>query len=355
MNIVLMLAHEVEEAQQVQLMHELGHQVFSIGAYIDPASPGGDGKRAPLPQVPFHRQLAEAVWATPTPPDNPDTLWAAKDTLPQAVIDWADAIICHHVEWRWLLGNWPRIRDKRVIWRTVGQSTHENEARMGPLVRQGLQIVRYSPRERSIPYFAGEDALIRFWADPDEWTGWHGLDGHDRYVGNVTQDMRGREPWTGYGFWDAATDGLPRMPAGPRSEDWGGLGALSLPDLREYLRGIGAYLYTGTFPASYTLGLIEAMMTGVPVVAAGPERWVRDFSALPYGWRLYEAHQIAPLAADTPANARGLLKRLLGEPEWAAEIGAQSRTIALELFGKARIKAQWADFLGDASVAAVAA
>lgn len=342
--VLLMLAHEVEEAMQVQLMHELGCEVFSIGAYIDPRNPGGDGKRTPLPQVPFHEDLARAVWDTPTPPDNPDTLWAAKDTLPQAVIDWADVIVCHHVEWRWVLGNWPRIRDKRVIWRTVGQSTHENEARMAQLRPEGLQIVRYSPRERHLPYYAGEDALIRFWMDPEEWTGWRGGDS----VGNVTQAMRRRHPWTGWDFWEAATRGLPADPAGPESEEWGGRGALSIADLRDYLRGVGAYLYTGTFPASYTLGLIEAMMTGVPLVAAGPNRWARDFAGLPYGWKLYEAHELAPLTADHPAVARGLLTRLLADDGYAQDIGAQSRALALDLWGKAKIAAQWADFLGVA-------
>ena len=342
MNVVLMLAHSIEEYQQVKLLSDLGYNVFSIGAYIDPRSPGDD-KRPPLPDVPFHEDLAKAVWATPTPPDNADTLWAAKGNLPDAVIDWADVIICHHVEWLWLLGNWPRIRHKRVVWRTVGQSTHENEGRMATLRRDGLQIVRYSPKERNIPYYAGEDALIRFWMDESEWSGWTGS---DRRIGNVTQDMRGRGAWCGWDFWEAATDGLPVYPAGPKSEQWGGAGALSYDGLKEYLRNIGAYLYTGTFPASYTLGLIEALMTGVPVVAAGPGRWEHGFRALPYGYKLYEAHDLAPLWSQTPDGAARELAHLINEPAYAKKIGDAGREVAKAIFGKDVIAAQWKEFLG---------
>jgi hypothetical protein len=71
--------------------------------------------------------------------------------------------------------------------------------------------------------------------------------------------------------------------------------------MRDYLRRIRAYLYTGTQPASYTLGLIEAMMTGVPVVSIGPDHmtWQRD---------LFEGHEIAKPAGrhddDYPGRRR---------------------------------------------------
>jgi hypothetical protein len=90
--------------------------------------------------------------------------------------------------------------------------------------------------------------------------------------------------------------GLPRTFAGPHSEKIGGLGALPYDEMRDYLRRIRAYLYTGTQPASYTLGLIEAMMTGVPVVSIGPDHmtWQRD---------LFEGHEIAIGRSDDPASS----------------------------------------------------
>jgi len=340
LKILLMLAHSIEEYMQVKLLTELGHDVFSIGAYIDPRNPGDD-KRPALPEAPFHEDLARVVWDTPAP--NGDSLWAAKQNLPQAVIDWADVIICHHVEWEWLLGNWPRIRDKRVIWRTVGQSTHENELRMTPLRNDGLQIVRYSPKEKAIPYYAGEDALIRFWMDPAEFTDWTG---EERVVGNITQSMVERGSWTGLAWFKEATDGLPVKPAGKGSEALGGVGGLEYDAMKAYLRRIRCYLYTGTFPASVTLGFIEALMTGVPVVAAGPERWRASFGALPYGHLLYEAHEIAPLWSDNPWEAGMMLRRLLADEEWAKAVSVRGQETAEAMFGKAKIAAQWKEFLG---------
>src|SRR5207344_2678522 len=95
--------------------------------------------------------------------------------------------------------------------------------------------------------------------------------GQERVVGNITQDMAKRGDACGLSFWDEATHLLPTKPAGPGSEALiGGIGQLTYDEMRDYLRRIRVYLYTGTRPASYTLGLIEAMMTGTPVLCIGP-------------------------------------------------------------------------------------
>ena len=196
--------------------------------------------------------------------------WAKAD-LPDEVLDWADVIIAHHFVDRWIGAQWSKVRpNHRVIWRTCGQSNTYLERMMAAFRPDGLEIVRYSPKERNLPNYAGEDALIRFYKDPAEWGGWHGS---DPVVGNVTQNMAERADACGLAFWQGSTAGLPVRPAGPGSQRIGGTGPLSYEQMREYLRAIRCYLYTGTRPASYTLGLIEALMTGVPVVSIGPRAW----------------------------------------------------------------------------------
>src|SRR6185295_2134058 len=142
----------------------------------------------------------------------------AKASLSPAVIEWADTIIVHHFPEQWIGGQWDAIRDKRVIWRTCGQSDPRLEHAMTRYRLQGLEIVRYSPKERvafnKAGAFAGEDAMIRFGKDPDEWSGWHGdfdlANGEDAgFVGNITQHMEQRGDACGYPFWAAATAGLP--------------------------------------------------------------------------------------------------------------------------------------------------
>lgn len=332
MNILLLLAHAIEEHDQLKLLSELGYDVFSIGGYINPGAPH-DPKRPPLPQVPYHPELQAVVDALGTP----DNLDAAKRHIPDELIDWADVIICHHYEHAWLVPQWDRIRHKRVIWRTVGQSVEGNEALMAPLRADGLQIVRYSPKERNIPGYAGEDTLIRFYKDPDEWFGWTG---DEPVVINITQHLRQRDPYTNYGFWNDATLGLQREAMGPGSEVIGGRGELSYDAMKAALRRARAYLYTGTQPASYTLGLIEAMMTGIPVVSIGP----KHMRVFPYGPLLFEGHELAFSAHDDPAEARRDLALYLDHPNKTAR-GLQ-RQRAIDLFGKATIGAQWKAFLG---------
>lgn len=329
MNILLLLAHSIAEYDDLRMFASLGYDVVSIGAYLDPAHPGDD-KRPPLPEVPYHPELAALV---------PDQM-IAKAHLPPELIDWADVIIAHHYVDQWLYGQWDRIRHKRVIWRTCGQSDLRLEQQMAALRRTGLQVVRYSPAERR--YFepkgwAGEDAMIRFGKDVTEWDGW---DGAGVWVGNVTQDMAGRGDWCGLGFWKAATEGLTMTPAGPNSEALrGGIGALSYEGLRTYLRKTRAYLYTGTAPAPYTLGLIEAMLTGTPVVAMGAKAWMAPAE-------LWEAAELAPISSDDPAIAGAALSELLDDYYHALEVGAEGQAKARALFDVAVVGAQWRDFLG---------
>ena len=335
MNILLLLAHSIEEHDQLKLLSELGYDVFSIGGYINPGAPH-DPKRPALPEVPYHPELQAVVDGLGTD----DNLRYAKEHIPDAILDWADVVICHHYEHTWLVPDWQRLRPKRVIWRTVGQSVEGNERMMAPLRKDGLEIVRYSPKERNIPGYAGEDALIRFYKDPAEYGGWTG---DEPIVINITQHLAQRHPYTNYEFWERATQGLPHRALGPGSEAIGGPGELTYDTMLLALRKARAYLYTGTQPASYTLGLIEAMMTGIPVVSIGPA-WMQIF---PYGPDLFEGHELADTAGtDDAIQARMLVEGLLDHPDIARDVSKRQRARAIELFGKDTIAAQWRDYLG---------
>lgn len=251
---------------------------------------------------------------------------------------------------RWLGGQWDRIRHKRVIWRTCGQSNPRLERYMATL--KGLQIVRYSPAERryfeSIGAFAGEDALIRFGKYPEDYAPWR-PDGHavfpdgtdNPYITNVTQHMVERGDAVGLSFYLAATERLPAVPAGPGSERLpNGVGALSYDEMRlDHLPKARAYLYTGTTPASYTLGLIEAMMVGVPVVSIGPKAWAGPPE-------LFEGHEIVDRYDCDPAVVRRMLVDLLENEAAAKDASRFARGRAVGMFGMDTIGPQWVAFLG---------
>jgi len=339
MNLLLLTSHSIAEYDDLRMFSDAGYDAFSIGAYTDPAHTADD-KRPALPEVPYHSDLAAYCERQREKHAGESTLWVvdwAKGDLHPTVIEWADAIIVHHFPIPWIVAQWPRLKHKRVIWRTCGQSDPALESYMAPL--RGLQIVRYSPRERiafeKAGSFAGEDALIRFGKYPSDWHGWTG---EEAVVGNVTQDMADRADATNLAFYLAATKGLPAKPAGPGSEKLpGGIGALSYDDMRAYLRRIRAYLYTGTQPASYTLGLIEAMMTGVPVVSIGPKgMWMPD---------LFEGHDLAAIYGNTAEQAGFHIAQVLHHPSVGDWIRQRQR--AIELFGIERISAEWRAFLGE--------
>jgi hypothetical protein len=343
--IVQCLSHSIESYDQLRLYTELGYEAVDIGPYIDPRSPH-DPKRPALPDAPFVPEIKAAVDALGTP----DNLGAAQEYIPDAVLEWLgdDGVLIYHHYLDRLWNQWPHIRDwmrgapgRRVVWRTVGQSVEGNERAAQPFRADGLSIVRYSPKERNIPGYAGEDALIRFYKDPDEWKGWTGT---EPCVINITQHLRQREPYTNWGFWEAATKGLYRRALGPGSEVLEeGVGELTYDEMKRWLREARCYLYTGTQPASYTLGFIEAMMTGIPVVSIGPS-WMKVF---PYGHLLFEGHELVEgLGYDDPGDARRLLERYLNEPDLAYADSDLRRGMAIHLFGKRTIAAQWKAFLG---------
>lgn len=339
--ICLCLSHSIEEYDQLRLLHGLGYEVASIGGYIDPAHPH-DPKRPPLPEVPCYTEFKKAIDSLGTE----DNLGAAQAHIPDAILDWLgnDGVLVYHHYLERLYGQWDHLREwraggGRIVWRTVGQSTEGNERAAHPYRADGLEIIRYSPNEKNIPGFAGGDALIRFYKDAVEWGGWTGE--HEVII-NITQHLAQRDPWTNYGFWQQVTQGLHAQALGPGSEAIGGLGEMPYDVMKRALRTARCYLYTGTQPASYTLGLLEALMTGIPVVSIGPSH-MRVF---PYGPKLFEGLDLAGLGSDEPQQCADLLSGLLNDHDEAMRISQHQRHRAMLTFGMDVVGQAWKEYLG---------
>jgi hypothetical protein len=326
--LLILSSHSILEYDDLRLFTDLGYDAFIIGGYQDPRNPG-EKLRPALPDAPYHPELIDLAEEQRRKHAGQRTDlgiidWAKADLHPD-LVEWADIIMVNCFPDTWIGGQWEAIRHKRVIWRTIGQSSPWTETEMRPLAEQGLQVVRYSPAERRafepIDCFAGEDALIRFAKYPSDFPAWIG---DNPVVGNVTQNMDLRGDHCGYGFWQEATKGLPTQPAGLGSERIGGLGTLSYPAMLDYLSHLRAYLYTGTQPASYTLGFMEAMLAGVPVIAMGPKDiWMPT---------LYEAHELTQYWSNDPAHAAAQLRVVLEHPDEAADLSRWMRAGAVSLF-----------------------
>jgi hypothetical protein len=263
------------------------------------------------------------------------------------MINWADAIIVQHVP-EWIVNNWEKIRHKHVIWRTIGQSVSTIEMQLADYRYDGMKIVRYSPKEKNIQMNLGEDAMIRFYKDPEEFKDWNG---NIERVITLGQAIQKRGAFCNYPIFEEATRTYPRIVFGADNDDLGAMwgGQLSYDDLKRELRDNRVFFYTGTQPASYTLGFIEAMMTGIPIVSVGNDV---GNSLFKQEMNTFEVPDILDngtfgFVSDNIDVLREKVGQLLTDENLRKRISAAARERAIALFGKETIKKQWDDFLNS--------
>lgn len=335
MKILYLSCHEVLEYDEVKLLTELGYEVHSHGAYRDPRGaytlkrPGIDGMK-----------LDESFLKLTA--DNPAT------ALPPELIEPYDTIIIMSGQNESILiNNWKNIKHKRVILRTIGQSIPATEYAVQKMRKEGLQIVRYSPKEENYPNYAGGDAVIRFYKDPKDFDGWVG---NIELPVNFTQTLRGRGRSVHYEeIMGVLSNYIGSKVYGPGNNDLGKFngGEVSFDRLKEIMKSHRAFIYGGTWPACYTLSFMEVMMTGMPIVAMGKEMVYKDAEPLDY----YEVDEIiengvSGFVCHTVPEMCDKIDILLADHNLAKEMGQKGRARAIELFGKEAIAKQWREFLG---------
>jgi predicted protein tyrosine phosphatase len=332
MNVAYLSCHSTLEFDELKLLTELGHNVISYGAYSSPTAEGI--LRPSIPNLYENPELAGAV------------LQSSKDDLHPLLIEWADVIIVMHIT-QWIEHNWEKIKHKRVVWRSIGQSIEDIEAKLKPYRNEGLQVVRYSPAESRIRGYIGADATIRFYKDKNEFTGWYG--GKEQVI-TIAQHMchEGRKRELNWDVFKAVTKDLPTKLFGVGNdcagELWGG--QLTYEQMKDELKANRVYFYTGTMPASYTLSFIEAMMTGIPIVAIGRGLAYDGF----YKQDTYEVdgiirHTKEGFIADSVEKLHEYCKLLLTDHKLAQRISINARKRAVELFSKEAVAKGWRRFL----------
>jgi len=334
LRMLYLSCHSVLEFDEISLFTEIGIDVFSHGAYANPNKPG-DEKRPPI-KGKYDDHLVQLA------------MQYGKENLHPELIEPFDIIYVMHLP-EYVTNNWGKMRDKIVIWRSIGQSTIDVENRLSPCRRQGMKIVRYSPMEKTIPGFLGEEAIIRFYKDPNEFGNWNGK---EKKVITIGQSMKKRNPYCHFDVFEAATNGVERVLFGPDNDDAGEIakGVVTYEKLKEELRNSRVYFYTGTHPASYTLNFIEAWMTGIPVVCQGPAtgnaNWLSQYT---YEIPILIQNGVNGFWSDDINELRRNIQKLMDDYEYAKQIGEAGRKRAIELFGKETIKRQWIEFFNTIS------
>jgi len=318
-NILYLSCHAILEYDEVRLLSELGHDVFCPGnrdSQERPLIPGRDGSCRWLPP----RELAAALRHGPA-------------HVRAELFERADAIICMH-RWRWLQPRWRHLRRKPVFLRLIGQHDRGLGQAVRRLTDEGLRIIPYWPTDIELNGLTPDQVtgVVRFYKDEAEFSGWTG---ERRMLLTVCNDiMRADGQACHAAAWRCATIGLPRLLVGRGNRRFGDFTA-RVPYwlLKELYRQCLVYFYVGTEPASYTLNLIEAMMTGMPIVA-------------------YDTGIARELAGFVSADAGELYEVLAGilanriDPETL-----RRRELAVRLFGRDQAAEAWGRVLGRRTLA----
>jgi hypothetical protein len=333
--ILYISIHAVLEYDELCMLTELGYDCFSLGAYTDPAGhqslprPGIGG----MVKKPYLETLSQNMPRT---------------ELSSEFVDHFDVIIVMdgYGAPEIIERNWPLFSTKKVIWRTIGQSIPEKERRMEKYRRAGMKIIRYSPAEEELEFYQGADALIRFYKDPKEFGNWNG---NTLRVINLTQSLKARRDFCGYDITMRVGPGFPFKVYGTGNEDLGEFsgGELTYDAMKGVLRDCRVFFYCGTWPASYTLSFVEAMMTGIPIVSVGDETWRhKDHPRV----KLFEVPHILRqgdegFVFDNVDALKSAIQRLFDDHDYAKEISAKAREKAIRLFGKENVAPQWQSFM----------
>ena len=328
MKLLYLSCHSILEYDELRIFEELGIDYFSLGSYINPQKPV-DPIRPALKHKVDDKLLANAP---------------LREQLNAGFVDNFDTVMVMHLP-EWITNNWEVIKNKRIIWRTIGQSTSKIEKMLMPYRTGGLEICRYSPREEFIKDNIGFDAMIRFYKDPAEFKNWIG--GGNEVI-TISQNMKQRGEFCNYDLFLKLAEGFNAKIYGQKNEDAGEMngGYLTYDEMKLKLRDARVYIYTGTQPASYTLNFIEAMMTGVPIVAIGS----KFANSLDIAGDTYEIPEIIHngingFISNNIEELRGYISKMVDNVKYARIIGQAGRETAIDLFGKDKIKMLWQKYL----------
>ena len=328
MKLLYLSCHAILEYDELRIFEDLGIDYFSLGSYVNP--------QAPVDPIRPALRHAPNEWLRLNTPD--------RGNIPQEFIDKFDTIVVMHVP-EWITLNWSKLKGKRVIWRTIGQSSPSVEQKLLQMRQEGLEVVRYSKREVLIANNIGCDTVIPFYKDENEYKGWVG--GGNEVI-TIAQNMKHRGEFCNYDAFEYVTRGFNRKLYGTSNELSGDLsgGFLTYDGLKQKMRDARVYVYTGTQPACYTLSFIEALMTGIPIVATGS----KFGDSLNIAGAMYEIPDIIQngvngFVSDDLEYLRKVIKDLVENRRLAERISDMGRQTAIKLFGYNEIKARWKAFL----------
>lgn len=341
LNILYFACHETLEYDDVRMLTEMGHQVFSIGGLANPDAP------KPSTRPTMNRFYSPEWWSAFAAQSGNDLL--TKRVTRDFAQRFDVAVVNHNPE---LLDiNMGALSGIPVVFRSIGQSNDHLEAILGRHL-DTVQVVRYSNREVGLPNFCRTDRVIYFSKYLSDYPLWSGgtraITFHNSFPTRATvsvpslanyERLAQSGPFDLYGFLNEGVTA------------WRGLASADLQ--LELFRTAGAYLYTYSVPPSYTLSLVEAMLVGLPVVAPSASAVRAELGQIAdicgFSKARYEVPELLDndpsLIWDFSDQALEKVQALLDAPERSREISLRLRSKAAALFDVSRIASQWQQLL----------
>jgi glycosyltransferase involved in cell wall biosynthesis len=337
MRILYVSFHEVHEYDEVRLLAGLGHQVFPLGHYHEPGPYPGI-MRPPLDLGPEHARLQQSFLDQGCRFQIQDATSHSHLTR-EFVAQFDLTIVTYNVFF--IHHFWEALSVRPIVMRTNGQAMNEWEHFYADLRTKGVQVVRYGEAETEQTGYAGHDAIIRFYKDPDDFRAWTGsMPAALTFAVGFAQ----RYP-AEYALWRASTEGLHMLLGGAANDGIpGALGPVSADEQMALLAGCRAYFYCSGLRIPYTLNFIEAWMAGIPVVVMDDRVVPRNGPRCSEIARLIKPGEDCLLVHDA-AQAQAALARLIADPDEGRRIGQAGRRAAIRWFGRDHIAAEWAAFL----------
>lgn len=343
LNILYLACHETLEYDDVRMLTEMGHRVFSVGGLACP-----DADR-PLTRPVEDRFYSRDWWAAfaSDPRNDLKTKRVTREFASRF-----DLVIVNH-DALLLDLNQEAFWGMPIVFRSVGQSNDHLETALHRHLDK-VYVVRYSQREVGLANFCRADRVIyfaKFLSDYPQWEpGTRIITFHNSFptraltsVPTLAQyeELTRSNQLELYGFLNGGVAA------------WRGLVPAEVQ--LDLFRTAGLYLFVYSLAASYTLSFIEAMLVGVPIVAPRAGAVKASLGTLADGLGFSdERYEIADLLDhdplllwDTIDEIPGKIRTLLSDREHALAISRRLRSKAAAMFDVKVIAPQWQQLFSE--------
>jgi len=328
------VGHDILEYNNLKLFSTLGYEVFTPSVYMDPKNP--DPTKPYLPNLDLNVNkeiLDEFLRLNLGGYRYPNKLKISKsfiDKFDIILVSWIKDVLIDEEDWK-------LIKDKLVIYQSLGQSSKGREYRIAKWrAEKGIKIVRISDKERNFPLYGGEDAIIDLDIDCNYYTGWVG---NDSSVLTINSSVFQRSLACNSNQYLEVVNKFNKKLYGTGNDPSAASfikGTASKEELLAELITCRAFFSLGTKPCPVVLSFKEAMSTGIPVVTWGPRLGGPTYAACDY-----IENGVNGFYSDNLEELKSYLRLLLNDYEFSKSISINSRKTAIEHFSTEVISKKW--------------